>query len=107
MTDVSAAIADADRGVQERLADIIEARFADRRHQAMLHGYLSAIALPPGAAVLEIGCGTGAVTRTLAQWPGVGNATGVDPSPVFIARARELARHKVTATSKPPKPATC
>jgi SAM-dependent methyltransferase len=28
----------------------------------------------------------------LAAWPGVAEAIGVDPSPVFVARARELAR---------------
>jgi SAM-dependent methyltransferase len=46
--------------------------------------------------VLEIGCGTGAVTRTLAAWPGVAEAVGVDPSPVFIAKARELSRGTTT-----------
>ena len=41
--------------------------------------------------MLEIGCGTGAVTRVLAALPGVTEAVGVDPSPVFIARAGQLA----------------
>ena len=41
--------------------------------------------------MLEVGCGTGAVTRVLATWPGVAEAIGVDPSPVFLVRARELA----------------
>ena len=40
--------------------------------------------------VIEIGSGTGGVTRTLAQWPGVSEAVGVDPSQVFISKAREL-----------------
>ena len=33
----------------------------------------------------------GAVTRVLARQPGVTEAVGIDPSPVFIAKARELA----------------
>ena len=41
--------------------------------------------------MLEIGCGTGAVTRFLASLPQVAQALGVDASPVFITRARELA----------------
>ena len=41
--------------------------------------------------MLEVGCGTGAVTRVLATWPAVGETIGVDPSPVFVAKARELA----------------
>jgi ubiquinone/menaquinone biosynthesis C-methylase UbiE len=40
--------------------------------------------------VLEIGCGTGAVARRLANWPGVGETVGLDPSPVFIAHAEKL-----------------
>jgi ubiquinone/menaquinone biosynthesis C-methylase UbiE len=42
------------------------------------------------ARVLEVGCGTGAVTRVLATWPGVAEVYGVDPSPTFVAEAREL-----------------
>jgi spermidine synthase len=38
----------------------------------MLHTYLTDAALPQGARVLEVGCGTGAVTRVLATWPGGG-----------------------------------
>jgi SAM-dependent methyltransferase len=46
---------------------------------------------PKEARVLDIGCGTGAVTRFLADLPQVSQAFGVDPSPVFIAKARALA----------------
>jgi SAM-dependent methyltransferase len=56
----------------------------------MLRDYLADVAFPDGARVLEVGCGTGAVTRTLARWPGVAFATGVDPSDVFLAHARAL-----------------
>lgn len=70
----------------------LEIRAADPQQPAMPHTYLSDAALPSGSRVLEIGCGTGAVTRALAAWPGVAEAIGVDPSPVCIAKARELAR---------------
>ncbi len=92
MPDVYATITQADPEIQERLAEVIELRFADPRQQAMLRAYLSEIEFPHEARVLEIGCGTGAVTRTFARWPGVAQATGVDPSAVFIARARALAQ---------------
>ena len=36
---------------------------------------------PAGARVLGVGCGTGAVTRELAAWPGVAEVVGLDPSP--------------------------
>ena len=66
MPDVYATITTTDRETQERLADVIEARAADPQLQAMLRSYLGEIDLPENASVLEIGCGTGAVTRILA-----------------------------------------
>ena len=92
MPDVYATIDQQQPELQERLADVIEMRAADPRQQAMLRAYLSDIAFPPNARVLEIGCGTGAVARVLARWPNVGRAVGVDPSPVFLERARSLSR---------------
>lgn len=90
MPDVYSIITELDLEKQKSLADIIEMRAADPRHQSMLRAYLSEIEFPPASNVLEIGCGTGAVSRVLAKWPGVGKVTGVDPSPVFISTARKL-----------------
>ena len=53
-------------------------------------GHMRVVNSSGGARILEVGCGTGAVTRVLAAWPGVVEAVGVDPSPVFVAKAREL-----------------
>lgn len=92
MPDVFAAITNADRETQERLADVVEARAADPQLQAMLRAYLAEIELPEGAEILEVGCGTGAVARVLARWPRVSRVVGVDPSTAFLARARALAR---------------
>src|SRR5262245_59985678 len=69
----------------------LELRAADPQLRAMLTTYLTDAALPAGARVLEVGCGTGAITRIVATWPGVAAAVGIDPSPVFVGRARELA----------------
>jgi len=89
--DVYAAIADADRATQARLADILELRASDPQQRVMLESYLAEIAPLATARVLEIGCGTGAVVRVVAGRPGVAEVVGIDPSPVFIAKARELA----------------
>lgn len=91
MADVYATIADADRAIQERLASVLELRASDPQQRAMLESYLAEIGPFEAARVLEIGCGTGAVVRVLAGRPGVGEVVGIDPSPVFIVRARELA----------------
>jgi ubiquinone/menaquinone biosynthesis C-methylase UbiE len=91
MPDVYARISEADRATQERLAEVLELRTADPRHEAVWRAYLGAIAFPPAAQVLEIGCGTGAVSRMLARRPGVDRVIGIDPSAVFVERARALA----------------
>ena len=89
--DPYAAIAEADPSVQEMLAGVIELRAADPRQHEMLASYTSELELDPGSRLVEIGCGTGAISRYLAKMPGVGSVVGVDPGEIFIAKARELA----------------
>jgi ubiquinone/menaquinone biosynthesis C-methylase UbiE len=89
MPDPYATIGESDTAVQKRLADVLELRAADPQQQAMLRSYLSQLDLPRGSRALEVGCGTGAVSRALVQSLGL-EATGIDPSPVFLSRAREL-----------------
>jgi ubiquinone/menaquinone biosynthesis C-methylase UbiE len=91
MPDVYATIAEADEELQERLAGVLELRAADPQQRAMLERYTAQIDLPAGAELLEVGCGTGAVSRFLTTLPGVAHVTGIDPSPLFVERARELA----------------
>lgn len=91
MTDIYVRVTEAAPSVLEGLMKALEVRAADPQQRAMLDTYLSDAAFPDGSHVLEIGCGTGAVTRVLGTWPGVAKAIGVDPSPAFLARARELA----------------
>jgi ubiquinone/menaquinone biosynthesis C-methylase UbiE len=88
MADVYATIERADEEVQTRLAEVLELRAADLQQRGMLEDYLADLPLPRGARVLEIGCGPGPVARTLAARPGVGDVLGIDPSPLFIERAR-------------------
>jgi ubiquinone/menaquinone biosynthesis C-methylase UbiE len=89
MPDPYACIADADPSVQARLSEILELRAADPQQQAMLQAYLTELDLSRGARVLEVGCGTGAVSRAIRATLGVA-VVGVDPSPVFIEQARKL-----------------
>src|SRR5215468_7590053 len=91
MPDIYASITAADSATLERLAGALELRAADLLRRGILNEFISQITFPKEAKVLEIGCGTGAVTRFLAGLPDVSHAVGVDPSPVFIAKAKELA----------------
>jgi len=87
---VYATITEQDPSVVLRLTEILELRAADPQQQAMREAYLSEIEFPMEAKVLEVGCGAGPVTRALACWSRVGEVIGVDPSPLFITKAREL-----------------
>lgn len=91
MPDIYTRITEAPAQILAGLMSALELRAADPQQRGMLHTYLTDMTIPEGARVLEVGCGTGAVTRVLATWPGIGEAIGVDPSPVFVAKARELA----------------
>src|SRR5262249_52426250 len=92
MPDPYASIDRADTDMQARLANVLEVRAMDQQQRAMLHAYLSELQLPGGAVALEVGCGTGPVSRALAALPGVRHVVGLDPSPIFIAKARELGK---------------
>jgi ubiquinone/menaquinone biosynthesis C-methylase UbiE len=92
MPDPYASIAQTDEALQARLAGVLELRAADPQQRAMLNAYLSEIQIPSTAVALEVGCGTGAVTRALAEMLGVRDVVGIDPSPIFIEKARELSK---------------
>ena len=55
--------------------------------------YLDLLAIVAGERVLDVGCGSGAVTREIARRVGSGGVVvGLDPSPALLAVARELAK---------------
>ncbi len=91
MADVYSTIADAGHDVQELLAGVLERRAADLQQRDMLGAYLADIDFPEATELLDIGCGTGAVSRELAGRLPAGKVIGIDPSPVFLATARRLA----------------
>jgi ubiquinone/menaquinone biosynthesis C-methylase UbiE len=92
MADVYATISDVDPTTAARLAEILELRAADPRHKAIVASYIAQIEFTPNARVIEIGCGTGAIARQIADLTDAINLVGVDPSPVFIERARAFSR---------------
>lgn len=91
MPDVYANIAALDAAMQDRLADVLETRGADPQQQELRRTFLAAIPFPAEARVLEVGCGTGVLTRMIARRPCIGEVVGVDPAPSLLSRARALA----------------
>ena len=74
------------------LAARLELRARAEDEAAVRDEYVGLLGVTPGERVLDVGCGSGAVTRVLARRvaPG-GAAVGVDASPALLAVARELA----------------
>jgi SAM-dependent methyltransferase len=70
----------------------LELRAAAESEVATREEYVGLLGITPGERVLDIGCGSGAVTRTLARRvaPG-GRAVGMDASAALLEVARELA----------------
>ena len=76
----------------KRFVAPLELRGKDPTFVAYRESYLDAMRLPPTAAVLEVGCGTGVVCRAIASRDGfAGTVTGIDQSEDFIEVARALA----------------
>jgi ubiquinone/menaquinone biosynthesis C-methylase UbiE len=98
MPDVWSTFTELDAAMQERLAGVLETRGADPRQQAMRRDFLADVAFPANAKVLEVGCGTGVLTRALARLPEVGKVVGVDVAPSLLSKARELVTDQPNVT---------
>jgi ubiquinone/menaquinone biosynthesis C-methylase UbiE len=85
------ATADAERA--QDLAGRLERRAKAEDEVAARDAYLGLLDIAAGERVLDVGCGSGAVTREIARRVGPhGLAVGLDPSPALLAVARELAQ---------------
>jgi ubiquinone/menaquinone biosynthesis C-methylase UbiE len=83
----------ADTEKARELASRLEHRAKAADEVAARETYLGLLDIVAGDHVLDVGCGSGAVTREIARRVGTGGlAVGLDPSPALLAVARELAR---------------
>ncbi|MBI4291530.1 MAG: methyltransferase domain-containing protein [Betaproteobacteria bacterium] len=70
----------------------LELRARAEDETATREEYLHLLGLAPGERVLDVGCGSGVVTRAMAgRVAPEGRAVGIDTSPALVAVAREYA----------------
>jgi SAM-dependent methyltransferase len=74
-------------------ARLLELRGAQPHQERLRRAFLAFAGIRTGQRVLDVGCGTGVVTRDLARRVGPGGrVVGVDPSRALVAEARRRAR---------------
>jgi ubiquinone/menaquinone biosynthesis C-methylase UbiE len=89
VADFYARFTEVEAATLAKVAEAMEVRPVDPRHRAMLER--AAGLTPQGTRVLEVGCGTGAIARLLAQDARVREVIAVDSSPLLVSKARQLA----------------
>ena len=81
-----------DESTLDAVAARLEARGKHPRFMQMIDEYLAAMSIDSAANVLDLGCGTGVVSRAIGRRKGfAGRVTGIDRSPYLTAAARRLA----------------
>jgi ubiquinone/menaquinone biosynthesis C-methylase UbiE len=95
MADVWTTYNDLDTTTQKRLAQVLELRGAMPEQRRMRKCLLEQLIVPPEARVLDVGCGTGIMTRLLADLPSVGHVTGIDPGRYLLETARSSTRARL------------
>jgi SAM-dependent methyltransferase len=63
-------------------------RYVGRYGRALARAHVHAAGVEPGDVVLDVGCGPGALTESLASITGSANVTAIDPSPEFVEACR-------------------
>ncbi len=85
--------AGADAAKARELAGRLELRARAKDEAEARQAYLDLMGVAAGERVLDVGCGSGVVTREIAERVGAGGrVVGLDPSPALLAVAHELAQ---------------
>ncbi|HEY7346851.1 MAG TPA: methyltransferase domain-containing protein [Ktedonobacterales bacterium] len=65
--------------------------YVGRWSRLVAREFLSWLAVPPGKRWLDVGCGTGALSKTILDYAAPSAVMGIDPSEGYIAFARQQA----------------
>jgi SAM-dependent methyltransferase len=91
MSDPFADVDAAAPEVIEMITSALEVRAADPTKLPVIDAYLARLDPPGGGLIVDIGCGTGGVTRRIADRFETASVLGVEPSVALADKARSLA----------------
>ena len=91
MSDPFQNLAEASADFIEQVVKLLEDRARDPAMLPIIEAYLDEIDWPEIASVVEIGSGTGAISRLIAARAAQARVIGVEPSPQLVEHARKLA----------------
>ncbi len=74
----------------ELIAAALETRAEDADMLPIVDAYLEALDVPEGGVILDIGSGTGGITRRIADRFPKASVTGLEPSAALTGKARQL-----------------
>jgi arsenite methyltransferase len=98
--DVYTRLNDLDDATVRGVAEILELRGRHPQQAAIRAAYLDELGDLAGWRALEVGCGTGPVTRELARRVGpAGRVAGVDPTRILIEVAEQLRADQTIANA--------
>src|SRR5262245_31158609 len=63
-------------------------RFMARWSRLLARSFVAFCDVRDGDAILDVGCGTGALSFALCELTNAGRVTGIDPSQAYVSRAR-------------------
>lgn len=72
---------------------IIYDRFMGRWSKLVAHKFLSWFAIPPGCVWVDVGCGTGNITRQILETYRPAKIISIDSSPGFLSHAQQSINH--------------
>lgn len=76
----------------EMIAAALETRAADPAMLPVIDAYLDALTVAPGATIVDIGAGTGGITRRIAARFTEAKVVGIEPSAGLTAKAQDLGK---------------
>lgn len=82
----------------DMIASALETRAEDTSMIPVIDAYLDALNIPEGGRIIDIGSGTGGITRRIADRFPAASVTGLEPSAALTEKAKELAGDRSNLT---------